>query len=148
MSGAAVVVGVDGFGEFGHLADEDAAGFGSPDAAAVVEAAGEVRPLEGFGVGDGFGAEDVAAAEADVEVAFGVKGDAADFGGDVFGEGDVFEGEVVGPLCAGGGGDEGGEEEEGEGNAAHFGDRLSVIWGACDRDGHATGYSPLARDWM
>ena len=65
-----IVVGIGGFGELGHLGDEDFSWLGGDHAAAVVKAGGKVLPFEFCGVSGGFGSEDIGAAEADVEGAF------------------------------------------------------------------------------
>ena len=78
--GSTVAIGVDGFGDLGHLGHHDMSRSGSFDAKAVVEATGKELPNKGIRVGGGLGYENVVTPSSGVEIALRVKGKSSDFG--------------------------------------------------------------------
>ena len=86
-----VAIGIGGFGELSHLRNENLSRRGNMESAAVVEAGCKEFPVESLGVGRWFGSKDVGSPQADIELAFRIECDAADFRWHAFGEGDIFE---------------------------------------------------------
>ena len=78
--GSTVAIGVDGFGDLGHLGHHDMTWSGSFDAKAVVEATGKELPNKAIRVGGGFGDKNIITPGGGVEIAIRVKSETSDFG--------------------------------------------------------------------